>query len=121
VNDTLSDHNTTSPNVIDLPTGKAAAAILAAGVGSAALGVLALTADALPTAKQFLTFYRPTGALSGVTTTAIIVWLGVWFALAQRWHARQIELKRIHQGALVLLVVGILLTFPPFMDFLQGK
>jgi hypothetical protein len=121
MNDTIPQRSAAVPNHANLPTGRAAAAILAAGVGSAALGVLALTADASATAKQILTFYRPTGALSGVTTTAILLWLGVWFGLTRRWHARQIELKRINQGALVLLVIGILLTFPPFMDFLQGK
>ena len=104
-----------------LPSGPAAAAILAAGAGSAALGVLALAADASPTLNHALTFYRPTGALSGVTTTAILVWLGVWYGLSRRWQNKQIELARVNAGAFILLIAGILLTFPPFMDLLQGK
>jgi len=121
MNDTLPHQNAKLPKLIAYPTGPAAAAILAAGVGSAALGLLALAADASPSVNHILTFYRPTGALSGVTTCAILLWLGVWFGLSRRWHARQIDLKRINLGALVLLVAGILLTFPPFMDLLQGK
>jgi hypothetical protein len=104
-----------------LPNGLAAAAILAAGAGSAALGVLALAADASPAVNHVLTFYRPTGALSGVTTTAILVWLGLWFGLSQRWQQKQVDFAKVNAGALILLIVGILLTFPPVMDLLQGK
>jgi hypothetical protein len=111
MNDKLSAH----------PSGPAAAAILAAGAGSAALGVLALAADAWPSVNHILIFYMPTGALSGVTTTAILVWLAVWFGLSRLWHAKEIALGRVNLAALVLLVVGILLTFPPFMDLLQGR
>jgi hypothetical protein len=105
----------------DLPSGQAAAAILAAGVGSAALGVLALASDASPPLNHILTLYRPTGALSGVTTIAILLWLGTWYGLARRWNGKQIALTRVNAGALALLGIGILLTFPPFMDLLQGK
>jgi len=105
----------------DLPSGPAAAALLAAGVGSAALGLLAVAADASVPLSDSMTFYRPTGALSGVTTTAILLWLGVWFVLARRWNARQVSLDAVAVGALILLLAGILLTFPPFMDVLQGK
>ncbi len=104
-----------------LTNGQAGAAILAAGVGSAALGVLALAGDAFPAVNHFLTFYRPTGALSGVTTGAIVLWLVVWFGLERRWRGKQIDFWRVNAGALVLLLVGVLLTFPPFMDLLQGK
>jgi hypothetical protein len=115
MSDTPLHHN------IDLPSGQAAAAILAAGVGSAALGVLALASDASPPINHILTFYRPTGALSGVTTTAILIWLGTWYGLGQRWHGKQIELARVNAASLILLGVGVALTFPPFMDLLQGK
>jgi hypothetical protein len=105
----------------DLPSGQAAAALLAAGIGSAALGVLALASDASPSINHLLTFYKPTGALSGVTTTAIVIWLGVWYGLSSRWHGKHIELARVNIAALILLGVGVALTFPPFMDLIQGK
>jgi hypothetical protein len=115
MSDSSLKYNTTLTN------GQAGAAILAAGVGSAALGVLALAGDALPAVNHALAIYRPTGALSGVTTGAIVIWLAVWFGLERRWRGKQIDFWRINVGALALLVVGILLTFPPFMDFVQGK
>jgi hypothetical protein len=103
------------------PNGQAAAAILSAGGGVASLGVLALAADASPAINRALQFYVPSGALSGVTTVAIIVWLAVWGVLTLRWRGRTVAIGRINLAALLLLAAGILLTFPPFMDALQGK
>ncbi len=34
-----------------------------------------------PTIARFFNFYKPTGPLSGVTTTAIIIWLILWMIL----------------------------------------
>ena len=51
-----------------LPNGPAAAAILAAGIGCAALGILAFAGDASDTIGRLLNIYNPTGTLSGVTT-----------------------------------------------------
>ena len=104
-----------------LPNGAGAAAILAAGIGCATLGVLALLGDAFVGIKNFLNFYNPTGPLSGVTTLTIIVWLASWFILAQKWDGRDVALSRISTVAFVLLAVGFFLTFPPGMDLLQGK
>ena len=104
-----------------IPNGPGAAAILAAGIGSAALGILSLAGDAFPAISSLLTFYNPTGALSGVTTTAIVIWLVAWFILARRWGTMTVALARINLVAFALLAVGVLLTFPPVMDLLQGK
>jgi hypothetical protein len=105
----------------DLENGAGAAAILAAGIGCATLGVLALLGDAFNGIKNFLNFYNPTGPLSGVTILAIAIWLASWFVLAKMWDGRDVEMKRISVAAFVLLAVGFALTFPPFMDLLQGK
>ena len=104
-----------------LPNGRAAAAILSAGAGCAFLGVIGFVADASKSIAKCLTFYRPTGPLSGVTTVAILMWLVTWFALAKRWQAKTVSLSRIHAIAYLFLTLGILLTFPPFADLLQGK
>lgn len=105
----------------DLPNGAGAAAILAAGIGCATLGVLALLGDAFSGIKNFLNFYNPTGPLSGVTILTIVIWLASWFVLAQKWDGRDVALTRISTVAFVLLAVGLFLTFPPGMDLLQGK
>jgi len=104
-----------------LPNGPGAAAILSAGIGSAALGVFALAGDAFPAINRLFTFYKPSGALSGVSTVAVIVWLVAWFVLARRWATATVAMAQVNVAAFLLLAVGVLLTFPPVMDLLQGK
>ena len=104
-----------------LPNGSGAAAILAAGIGSAVLGILALAGDAWPAIGKFLNFYNPTGTLSGVSTLAILAWLVSWVVLNRVWRDRQVAMVRVSMLSFALLAVGFLLTFPPFMDLVQGK
>jgi len=60
-------------------------------------------------------------ALSGVTTVVVIVWPVAWYVLARRWPTETVAMAKVNVAAFVLLAVGVLLTFPPFMDLLQGK
>ena|SRR6185312_9061231 len=108
-------------NLDEFRNGPGAAAILAAGIGCGAVGVLAFAGDASAAIGRLLNFYNPTGALSGVTTVAIIVWLVAWFALQRLWRTRTVSMAKVNVAAFGLLLVGFLLTFPPFMDLLQGK
>ena len=105
-----------SPNPSLLTNGSGAAAILAAGIGSFALAVLALAADKSPALKSSLVFYKPTGPLSGVTTVAILLWLLTWGILEARWRKRTVLVSRICAIALVLLGLSLALTFPPVVD-----
>ncbi len=107
--------------IADVPSGAGAAAILAAGIGCAVLGVFGLMGDAFKAVGEFFKFYSPTGPLSGVTTSAIVVWLGAWFVLAKMWSGRDVAVARISALAFVLLAIGFALTFPPIVDLLQGK
>jgi hypothetical protein len=104
-----------------LANGSGAAAILAAGVGSLALGAFALTGDASPIVKHAFDIWNPTGPLSGVTTLAIMVWLAVWALLNQRWRRREVDLAWVGVGAFIALAAGFALTFPPFADWLRGR
>lgn len=111
-----------APSELDsIPNGPGAAAILAAASGSLSLGVFAFAGDAFAVVGQAFSFWAPTGALSGVTTTAIVVWLVVWFGLSRRWAARNVAIGRINVVSFLMLIAALLLTFPPFMDLLQGK
>jgi hypothetical protein len=105
----------------DLPNGPGAAAVLAAGIGCTALGIFAFLGDAFAGIGTFFKFYMPTGPLSGVTISAIVVWLAAWFSLNKAWSDREVNLGTVAVAAFVLLAVGFALTFPPFMDLLQGK
>jgi len=99
-----------------MPNGPGAAAILAAGVGCFALAVLAIAGDKSAIIKNSLIFYRPTGALSGVTTVAILIWLLTWVILEWRWGKREVAAGRVNAFALALLALGLVMTFPPVAD-----
>ncbi|MGC9159580.1 MAG: hypothetical protein ACP5FH_11380, partial [Terracidiphilus sp.] len=99
-----------------LPNGSGAAALLAAGVGALVLAVLAIAADRIASFRSAMIFYKPTGPLSGVTTSTIVVWLVVWAILDALWKRRTVALGRIAVAALALLVLGLVLTFPPMAD-----
>jgi hypothetical protein len=101
--------------------GVAAAAILSACLGCFTLAILSMAGDASKAVAGMLTFWRPTGPLSGVTTLAIAVWLAAWLAWHRRWRQKTVALARVTRVALTLLALGLLLTFPPFEDLLLGK
>lgn len=101
---------------VEVPNGSGAAALLAAGIGAFALAILAIAGDHVAGFGHLMIFYRPTGPLSGVTTTAIGVWLAAWGLLEWRWRKRSVALGKIAAVALMLLVLGLLLTFPPLAD-----
>jgi hypothetical protein len=105
-----------SPDVTSIPNGSGAAAILSAGLGSFALAVLAFAGDKSAFIKSYLVFYKPTGALSGVTTAAILIWLFSWGVLGWRWRKKTVAAGRISAIALALLALSLLLTFPPVVD-----
>ncbi|MHB1701025.1 MAG: hypothetical protein ACYCSN_13010 [Acidobacteriaceae bacterium] len=106
---------------VPLPNGLAGAAILSAGAGCFALGVLAVAGDASKSMAHWLTLYKPTGPLSGVSSTAILLWLALWLILGRRWRSKTIAIARVNALAFVLLLAGVLLAFPPFEDLLLRK
>jgi hypothetical protein len=110
---------TQDPN--NLTNGPGAAAILSASIGCFLVGLFFLAEDASPAIAKFFTFYSPSGALSGVTTTAVVVWLALWYLLDRRWRNKTVQMRLINMFAFAFLVGSLLLTFPPFIDFLQGK
>jgi hypothetical protein len=109
-------HPPISATSVVLPNGSGAAAILAAGIGAFMVGFLAIAADKSAFLKNLFIFYKPTGPLSGVTTSAILVWLIAWGILEGRWRNRTVALACINAVALVLLGLSLLLTFPPVAE-----
>ena len=98
------------------PNGAGAAAILAAGMGAFLVAVFAILADQSIAIKSLMIFWKPTGPLSGVTTCAIVVWLAAGAVLHARWRNQSVALARVNAAAFALLILGLLLTFPPIAD-----
>jgi hypothetical protein len=115
----MSSPGTTTPNGATTPlaNGSGAAALLAAGCGAFFFAGLSIATDKSPAIKSLMNFYPPTGPLSGVITTAISAWLIFWIVLEFRWRKRSLGMSRVSAVAVLLLVLSLLLTFPPLADF----
>ena len=109
-------NNFISTDTPSFPNGSGAAAVLSAGIGCFAVAALAYGGDKSALVKSHLTFYKPTGPLSGVTTVGILLWLLTWTILGWRWRNKTIAMGRTSAVALVLLGLSLALTFPPVVD-----
>lgn len=103
-----------------LTNGPAAAAILASGVGSLALGLFTTLAQAIPSIRNALNLSDPVGPLSGKTTVAVVVWLLAWALFHVLWGNRQVDFVKVYITTLVLIALGLLGTFPPFFEAFGG-
>jgi hypothetical protein len=103
-------------------TGPAWAAILAAGIGCAAFGVVVDLAEAFPRCSKLLNIYPPSGDLSGKSAAAVIVWIVAWLMLHFRWNKRDIARPGLVSGlTFLLVVVGLVAVFPPFIELFSRK
>jgi membrane associated rhomboid family serine protease len=105
-----------SADVPACTNGPGAAAVLSAGFGSFLVAFVAILADKSPSIKSLMDFRHATGPLSGVTTCAIAGWLILWWILHILWRTRMLNMRKIGYFAIVLLILGVLLTFPPIAD-----
>ena len=96
--------------------GGAMAAVLAGGIGAFAMGLLVIASEAGIFSAPAI--YAPAGGLSGRSTLAVIIWLAAWLILHARWRKRNIGVGRVSRWALVLVVMGIVMTFPPVWSLL---
>ena len=99
-----------------LNNGPAAAAILASGIGSFALGLFTTLAQAVVPIKNGLNLYDPAGPLSGKTTGVIVVWLVAWGLLHALWKDQQVDFTKVFIVALIMIALGLLGTFPLFFE-----
>lgn len=95
------------------PNGGVAAAVIAAGIGCATLGLLVVAAAASPKVSRWLTFYAPTGPLSGKAIVSTVVYLVVWPNLHYRLRDKQVDLYKAFMITILLVALGIIGTFPP--------
>lgn len=102
------------------PNGGAAAALLAAGIGCLALGVLSVLTTVFDSISEALKFYGLADDISGVSTLMIVVWLLSWLLLHPRWKQRQMHFPWVLLVTLLLIALGLLGTFPPFAKLFGG-
>ncbi len=105
----------------ELPNGPMAAALLAGGIGAAALGVTTTLAEAIAAVGKAFNWYNPVGPLSGKVGVALIIYVVAWIVLHTLWRGRNVDFDRVSTIAIVLLVIGLLLTFPPVFDLFVPK
>jgi len=94
------------------------ASMIASGIGSLVLGIAIVLAEVNADIKTFLTWNSGVGPLSGKTGVAVIAFIVSWAVLHYAFQRRAISLTTSFIVTLVLVVLGLLLTFPPvFMSF----
>src|SRR5512142_317833 len=101
--------------------GPVSAALLAGGIGSAAMGILTVLFemnDKSAFAKS-LNWYKGAGGLSGKSSLAIIIFFVSWAILHYLWKDKNTDFARISSIAIALLVVGLLGTFPPVWELFK--
>ena len=97
-----------------LSNGRAAAAMLAAGIGSLVFGFLTILVQVSPAVRNALQFYQPAGQITGLTTLSVAAWLISWYILFRLWKEQQVPFSWVFAVTLLLIVLGLVGTFPPF-------
>lgn len=72
-------------------SGPVVAALLAAGVGCAALGLCVVLAAASLPFETLMDLYAPAGPLTGKTSLATVAYLGSWAVLHRRLRDRDVD------------------------------
>jgi hypothetical protein len=96
--------------------GEAAAALVAAGIGTMVLGLLTTLAAASRGMQGLLSFYAPAGLLSGKSTIAVVVWIVAWVVLHAAWYDQHLHVRTIAWITLALVGLGLAGTFPPIFE-----
>jgi hypothetical protein len=110
------------PHATDKPNGPVSAALLAGGIGAALFGLITLIYEVNDASAfaQSLSWYKPTGGLSGKSTLGVAAFFLAWAILHYAWKDKQTDFARISSIAIALLVVGLVGTFPPVWHLLAG-
>ena len=96
--------------------GAAAAAILAAAIGVAFLGILTTLAEANTDFHDWANWWNRVGPLSGKSSLGLISWLVSWPFLHLALFRRDNVLPTAIVLSLALLMAGMVLMFPPIFQ-----
>jgi hypothetical protein len=94
------------------------AAFIASGIGSFALALMIVLTEMKAGAglKSFLVWVGPVGPLSGKTGVAVIAFVVSWVVLHFAFKTRAVTLTRSFIIAVILVVLGVLFSFPPIFE-----
>lgn len=98
------------------PDGPLAAVLLAAGIGSFALGLVTTLAEASMEFRERLILDAGVGPLSGKTVWATVIFVIAWVVLHVMWRERDRMLRSATTAFIVLTLLGLLGTFPIFFQ-----
>lgn len=104
----------------DRPDGPAAAALVGAGIGCLAMGVLTTLDEANKSFDKAINLNSSVGPLSGKTTFTVLIWLVAWVILHFVLRGKAFAIPRALTICLVLTGLGFLLTFPTFFQLFGG-
>jgi hypothetical protein len=106
----------TRDEVTARPDGPLAAVLLAAGIGSFALGLLTTLAEASTGFRERLILDAGVGPLSGKTVWSTVIFLIAWAVLYAQLRHRDGLLRSATIAFVVLTLLGLLGTFPIFFQ-----
>lgn len=124
----MEDPDTTGPGATagdadfplsEKPEGPISAAIIAAGVGAAALGLLTTLTAADEGVADALQWSDRVGPLAGKSSLAVVAWLLSWAVLHAVLRKKPYETVRALVVGLVLVALGVLGTFPEFFQLFE--
>lgn len=119
----------TSTTTDTKPSGPAAAAILAAGIGCFYMGLITTLDEVAGGGSgldNFLKFDanygigKGVGPLSGKTITTVAVFVVAWAILGVLLRGKEVRFQRFFVATIALVVLGFALTFPPVFDAIKG-
>lgn len=102
------------------PFGPVAAVFVAAGIASLILGILTTLAEASGSVKSALEWSKSVGPLMGKTLLSSAVFVVLWVILAAAWRGKTPQPKKIFTLTAILVVVGIVMTFPIFFQLFEA-
>jgi hypothetical protein len=90
--------------------------ILSAGIGALVRGILTTLSEASTAVHDFLEFYANVGPLSGKTIISSATFFGAWGLLAAFWRRSSPPLRPVVLASVVLVILGLIGTFPIFFQ-----
>lgn len=95
-------------------TGPGAAVTVAGGLGVFALGLITTLNEAFPGVHSAMEWNERVGPLSGKSSVGAMAFFVSWTLLTALWRRTSVPLKPVVIATVVLVALGVMMTFPDF-------